>query len=66
MRKIYFIARLTAYICSIGGVGLLLYSQRASAEYAQTINMAGFVLLVVGFLSFLVSYSIFLYSKLRK
>lgn len=68
MRKWYFIFRIAAYICSLGGLAVALYAgqQVTDPDLKRTLSTVGGTLIAAGFASFLVVYGIYVYSRIFK
>ncbi len=63
LRKIHLIIRLTAYICSLIGFVVLMYARHSGEGSPDIVGELGAVFVIVGFVAFLVSYALFMYSK---
>ncbi len=63
LRKIHSTIRIIAYICSLVGFAILMYVRHAQGGVPDVVGTVGAILIIVGFGAFLVSYAIFMYSK---
>lgn len=68
MRKFYIITRLTAYACSLTALATLLYarSEHLTPAWQQRLRLASGVFFLVGFIGFLITYGLYVYSRLMK
>ena len=54
-----------AYAASLIGMGIFIYSRNLEGEHTALLTMGG-ILILSGFIAFLISYTIFLYAKFIK
>jgi len=65
MRKIITLFRITAYACSISGM-LLLFLARGMAPAGGSLQPVGAVLVITGFVAFLISYALYIVAQLKR
>ncbi len=63
LRKAHLVIRLTAYICSLVGFAVLMYARHSGGNTPDIVGELGAAFVIVGFVAFLVSYALFMYSK---
>lgn len=63
LRKIHLAIRITAYIFSLLGFLVLMYARHSGDATPEMVGELGAVFVIVGFVAFLVSYALFMYSK---
>jgi hypothetical protein len=60
MRRLYYIIRGISYACGIAALFLIMLGRGSAGEYADTMIMAGYILVTVMFALFCSSYILFL------
>jgi len=63
LNRVYLIARITAYLSTLAGIGLLFWGRSIQSALGETLQKASAVMIVIGFSAFLVSYAIYMYSR---
>lgn len=63
LNRVYLIARITAYLSTLAGIGLLFWGRSMESPLGGTLQKGSAGLIVIGFSAFLVSYAIYMYSR---